>query len=222
MAWSPLEPTRLWPSLGMPSERQNWGLMECCTVAPSVHCNHPPSPGSSGWALWDPSQNLCLYAGLAFNFTCLNQGPWLNHTHLTTSWVCCNRGEHTLSWLVPWLQLQELCVVWTHLKTRESNLISFHEAQRKIHFRVNICMHIGCELFTKQAGHNGFQFLLTATCIDCDRLPEMNDTSIVKLVSEFSLSISTEQHYVRPHCSLWLILLNSSNLVWVILLFYWE
>lgn len=45
-------------------------------------------------------------------------------------------------------------------------------------------MHIGCELFTKQAGHNGFQFLLTATCIDCDRLPEMNDTSIVKLVSD--------------------------------------
>lgn len=48
-------------------------------------------------------------------------------------------------------------------------------------------MHIGCELFTKQAGHNGFQFLLTATCIDCDRVPEMNDTSIVKLVSDRTL-----------------------------------
>lgn len=51
---------------------------------------------------------------------------------------------------------------------REKAILPFlHEAQRKVSFRVNICMHIGCELFTKQAGHNGFQFLLTATCIDC-------------------------------------------------------
>lgn len=48
-------------------------------------------------------------------------------------------------------------------------------------------MHIGWELFTKQAGHNCFQFLLSAPRIDCDRVPEMNDTSIVKLVSDRTL-----------------------------------
>lgn len=36
-------------------------------------------------------------------------------------------------------------------------------------------MHKGYPLLTKQAAHNGFQFLLTATCIDRDRVPEMND-----------------------------------------------
>lgn len=163
MAWSPLECTRLWPSLGMPSQRQNWELLECCTMDPSVHCKHAPTPdssavmkGSSGGALWDPSQNLCLQAGLAFNVTCLTQGPWLNNT-------CYNflsflqYGQHILS--CPFASATgTLCSLDPFEEREKSSLFFFHEPQRKIYFRVNICMHIGCELFSKQAGHNGFQF----------------------------------------------------------------
>lgn len=141
-----MAPSGTCQTLGMPlSQRQKWEVVECCTAAPTVTTQPPLAP----WQSRAPLGGLFGIQVRIWVLMPLTSPAW---TFLYLS-LCFSYRSFVLS-----------RSIW---REGESNLV-FHMAQRKIYFRINICMYTGCELFTKQAAYNGFQFLLTATCIDCD------------------------------------------------------
>jgi len=62
------------------------------------------------------SESWCLSVGLALKFFWQNQVPQLSRIHIPMS--CCNMGNTPFFVLAHLLQLQDLCVVWNHLKRK--------------------------------------------------------------------------------------------------------